>query len=100
MNQVYIPKEVDGLPDAYGVEISICGNKFQKYEVVSHRIIDKIYDKNNYIGLHPTPFWEFNLKENDELLCVPVSLAVIKFDIRWYEICKLAKEQNANKNSK
>lgn len=98
--QAFIPKEMPDIPDAYGVELSIFGGKPINLEIVSHRIVDKIYDKGNYLGINPSPFWEFQIRENDELFCVPVSSCSIKFDSRWFKICDLIKKQNDNKASK
>ena len=106
--QPFIPKEIPGMPDSYGVEISVFGDKAKKYEVIDHRIVDKVYDYKEVeengkkirmpylVGVHPTPFWEFNLKENDQLFVVPVGSATIIFDSRWYKICELRRD-NGNK---
>lgn len=107
--QMFIPKEIPGMPDSYGVEIAVFGDKTKKYEVVDHRIVDKVYEHKEVvdkdgnksfasicIGTHPTPFWEFNIKENDQLLIVPVGSAVVIFDSRWYKICELRRD-NGNK---
>jgi len=106
----FIPKKIDGMPDFYTVEISVFGDKPQKYNVVNHRIIDKVYDYREtmdkdgkvqmtaiVIGPHPTPFWEFNLKENDQVLAIPVSSATIKFGSDWYKICELRREHDSKK---
>jgi len=109
MVQAFIPKQIEGMPDSYTVEISVFGDKIQKYNVVNHRIVDKVYDhkkiikdgKEDYIsvvvGPHPTPFWEFSIKENDQLLCVPVGSATIKFGSEWYKICQLRAEHDNKK---
>ncbi len=92
--QAFIPKEVDGIPDSYGVEITIFGGRAATYEVVQHSLVDKVFDNRNVeIGPHGAPFWQFQLKDNDELLCVPAAAAVIKFDSRWYKVRTMAPKQ-------
>jgi hypothetical protein len=101
MIQLFIPKDIEGMPDSYGVEITLLGSKPFIIEIVQHRIIDKIFEQGKFITAHYAPFWEFNLKENNELLCIPVSNCMVKFDNRWFKICQLAKEyaDKANKGS-
>jgi hypothetical protein len=91
--KAFIPKEIPGMPDAYGVEIGVFGQRTMKIEVVRHQIIDKVLDDfGKIVGVHQSPFWEFTLHENDELFCVPLAASTVKFDNRWYKICSLAKE--------
>ena len=101
-----IIKENVGLPDSYGIEVQIFGQATKKYEAVNHRIIDKVYEEQivededgnrkkvfNLVGPHPSPFWEFVLKDDNKLLIIPVGSVIIMFDKRWDDLVRLAKEK-------
>jgi hypothetical protein len=92
MNAIpFIPKEIPDMPDAYGVEISLFGGRATKYEIISHRLIDKLFHGDTVLA-HAAPYWEFVMQANDELLVVPFAAATVKFDIRWFKICELKNE--------
>ncbi|MBP7209619.1 MAG: hypothetical protein KBA02_00320 [Paludibacteraceae bacterium] len=98
MVKQFIPKEHPEIPDSYGVEVSFFGGKAEKYEVVSHRVVDKVFNKDALMGINPSPFWELVLKENDELICFPVNNCSVKFDGRWFKLIDLAnKKQKGEK---
>ena len=96
-------KQVEGIPDAYGVTISVFGGKPEKYEIIDHGVCDKVYERVpteggftlRCVGVHASPFWEFYLQENNELFCVPVGSSTVKFDIRWWELCEKRKLKDA-----
>jgi hypothetical protein len=94
---MFIPKDIEGMPDCYGATLDLVNGKQFKFEVVRHKLIDKIYDdKNQLIGARPEAYWEFIMKENDEIKCVPLSLGVLTLDSRWYKVCELRAKHEAN----
>ena len=106
--QAFIPKEEPEMPDFYTVTITVFGGKPTDYKIVSHKFITAVYEEERqidvdgktmlyswaYKGIHPSPYWEFALHENNELLCIPMSSATILFHSDWAKICELRNKKD------
>ncbi len=89
---MFLKKEVKGMPDHYGVRVTVYGGGEEEFKVVDHRLIDKVYAEGKIIGVNPQPFWEFYLAENNVLKVFPVGACTVAFDGAWHVVKRLREE--------
>lgn len=75
----FIPKEISGVPDQYGIKIQYLTGKIDEFEIVNHSI------NNNLLSL----------MTKEEIICwIPVnSIIKVEFDKRFTKLIEL-KSQN------
>ena len=95
--QVFIPKEVNGMPDCYSIKVNYTNGKEEEIEIVDHKIILKLGRPPQTLDI-PIPFLEFITFE-DETGWIPMcSISKLMFDKRWTRILDLRKEEEKKKN--
>jgi len=106
-----IKKDDSRLPDAYGLVVHSFGQPEPKtYEIVQHRLIDKVYDfvldesgrpvmrdgnpVMQFVGISPVPCFEYVTKEGIIGYIPTNSYSDLHFDERFTKMTELKKEHD------
>ena len=110
-----IQKEDQRLPDAYSISVFYHGeSKATEYEIVEHRIIDKVYqgkeiERENpdgtmgkvvvfdLVGVSPVPHLEYTTVKGIYGIIPLASFKELTFDDRWSKIVAIGKEKGTKK---
>ncbi len=110
-----IQKEDQRLPDAYSISVFYHGEaKATEYEVVEHRIIDKVYQGRevertkedgtvekvvafDLVGVSPVPHIEYTTVKGHYGIIPLSSFKELNFDDRWSKIVAIGKEKGTKK---
>jgi hypothetical protein len=92
----FIPKENQELPDHYGMKVYYLNGTTEEFEVASHTVIDKVYERTQegrrLIGPSSVPTLEFVTKDDVWSQIPYTSIRRMEFDKRFSKILALAKE--------
>lgn len=106
---VFLPKDDNSIPDAYGIVIDYINGKSSEFEIAQHKIIDvvKIPDPNGPFEMDggkyrldpaPLPFLEIITKD-DYIKTIPMSsVQCIGFDKRFSQLLDI-KDKKSKKNN-